>query len=232
MSPDLGLLRMRPAVLYHLDAAGCLVAERWLTAPPAPRLAVWRSPRGIIWRWRHDLPIPLAAALHRICATEPVPFALGAPPQRRTGLRALLSAHAPLAGEYRGPAFIFDEQPEPSGAAVPVAAHNAHLLQPDFPRLTRVLDAIQPCVALLRDGRAVSVCYAARTHRLAAEAGVETLPAYRGRGLATEATAGWAATVRRQGRAALYSTAWTNTASLGVARRLRLRPFAEDWSLR
>jgi RimJ/RimL family protein N-acetyltransferase len=65
----------------------------------------------------------------------------------------------------------------------------------------------------------------------AAEAGVETLAAFRGKGYAIAAVAGWAAAVQQSQRIALYSTSWQNQASQAVAKKLGAVSYGEDWSI-
>ena len=72
------------------------------------------------------------------------------------------------------------------------------------------------------------ICASARISPGAAEAGVETVAAYRGQGCAQVAVEAWAAAVRESGRVPFYSTSWDNAASRAVARKLGLIPFAED----
>lgn len=66
---------------------------------------------------------------------------------------------------------------------------------------------------------------------VAADAGLETAEAYRGRGFGAHVTAAWAAEIRASGRMPLYSTFWDNHASLAVARKLGLLAYASSWSL-
>ena len=76
----------------------------------------------------------------------------------------------------------------------------------------------------------MAVCCSSRVTGRAAEAGVNTLEGYRGRGYAPAAVAAWAAAVRASGRLPLYSTSWDNVASQGVARKLGLVLYGADLS--
>jgi hypothetical protein len=88
-----------------------------------------------------------------------------------------------------------------------------------------------PVIAVAEDGYPVSVCFCARRSEQAAEAGVETATAFRGRGLGQIVTSAWAFHVRQSGRVPLYSTSWANEASLKLAGKLGLIPYASHWSL-
>jgi predicted GNAT family acetyltransferase len=87
-----------------------------------------------------------------------------------------------------------------------------------------------PVMAVSEGGRPVSICFCARRSAVAAEAGVETAPGFRGRGLAPRATSAWAAAIREMGLMPLYSTTWDNGSSLAVAGKLGLIVYATDWS--
>ena len=90
----------------------------------------------------------------------------------------------------------------------------------------------EPLVALVQEGRAVSICGSVRITPEAHEAGVETSVGARGRGFAVAVVAAWARAVRELGAEPLYSTSWENTASQAVARKLGLIPYASDYWLR
>ena len=94
------------------------------------------------------------------------------------------------------------------------------------------IPACSPIVPVMDHGYLVSVCFCAtRNTAPAVEAGLETAAAFRGRGLAPRVTAAWACAIRASGRIPLYSTSWSNAASLAVARKLGLVQYASDWSL-
>jgi len=169
--------------------------------------------------------------LERLLRAEPVASDLVPPPLCLTQVRAALEAHAPITATWTGPAWRFPNEIPPPSGITPITPANAELLRRAFPWLADELAARQPCLAIARDGDAVSVCFSARNSDRAAEAGVETVATFRGRGYARTVVAAWAVAVRRSGRIPLYSTSWENLASQTVARRLGLILYGADFSL-
>jgi len=86
-------------------------------------------------------------------------------------------------------------------------------------------------VAAVVDGRAVSVCASVSESATVHGAGVETAPAFRGRGFAARAVSGWAALVRGRGAEPLYATTFDNIASQRLATRLGLRLIGSEFSI-
>ena len=230
--PPLDLLALQAEVLYTHDAAGRLLRVNEQDGDPAPRFFLGRTLKGNLWRCRHDLPPDLARDLERLAAEEPVAADLRDEPRNYDRIRALLGSHAPIAGTWHGPAYHLPDAPlAPPAGVVRVTAANGELLRPTFTGLIAQLGWLQPCLAVVEGGAAVSVCFSSRNHPRAAEAGVNTIEAARGRGHAARVVTGWAAAVRAERRIPLYSTSWDNVASQGVARRLGLILYGADLSL-
>ncbi|MGE0702325.1 MAG: GNAT family N-acetyltransferase [Vicinamibacterales bacterium] len=129
-----------------------------------------------------------------------------------------------------GPAFTFPEVIPPPRDIIAIDHHVP--LERHFRGWTeQEVRERAPILAVIEDGYAVSVCFCARLSTEAAEAGLETAEPFRGRGLAPRVTAAWALAIRASGRFPLYSTSWTNGASLAVARKLGLNTCAFDWNV-
>lgn len=209
--------------LFDLDERGRMRGER-------PHLHVLRTPHDVACLCHADLPDEAAAAVEAIAR-----WPRGRPREWSREyadyLRALLPAGAPQ--ELRaGALFSFPASIAGGEAAVSITRGNAHLLGGGLEEWLPDVAEHRPMSAMVVDGRAVGLCASVAMSRAAHSAGVETLGAYRGRGLAAQAVAAWARSVRALGAAPLYATTFDNLASQNLARRLGLIPFAAEFSVK
>lgn len=219
--------------LYRCDADGRLYCVNEPGDPPAPRFFMGRTAEGNLWRFRHDLPAALVAQLEQLCQAEPITENLANPPQQHAAIKTLLQTAGGTEDEYRGPAYWIPDTVQPVDNAILLNDTNMPEMQVHFPWLTTLDPYYQmgPVAAVIEQGQAVAISFCSRRPGQATEAGVETAPAYRGRGYATAAVATWAAAVHRSGCQPLYSTTWTNQASQRIARKLGAILYGDDWSL-
>lgn len=228
MRDNLRLMERHIETLFLLDDSGRLRAVNEPDQPQAPRLFLGRTVDGNIWRFRYDLPAALITELEEILAAEPVIDDLSRPATTYQQLFDVLSADDTIEEVWQGPAWCFPETIQTPDEVSVVVEPDSEALRRWFPYTASARKDLQPCVAVVRDGDAVALCRSARTSAGAAEAGVDTIEAFRRQGLAIAVVAGWAKAVRDQGREPLYSTSWDNLASQAVARRLGLVLYGAD----
>ena len=184
-----------------------------------------RDRSACAWAFDVDVPAHLANDLVELARTEPPVGEFTDPPRHANSYVALLGGRIDC-----GPVFTFP-------ATLPVASGIVAIT--DLSQLERhfrgwrsdELPGCSPILGIVEDGHAVSVCFCARRSDVAAEAGLETAVNFRGRGLAAQVAAAWAGAIRDSGRLPLYSTSWSNGASLAVARKLELSACGTDWNL-
>jgi GNAT superfamily N-acetyltransferase len=238
--PTLQLIELHINTLFRCDAAGRLLCVNEAGEPPAPLFYMGRTSQGNFWRFRHDLLPALVEEIDDLCRSEPVTDTLTNPLYCYSAIRARLNSVVPFSSqrEFRGPAYYI---PDGAGRDHPRAAEvvtisevNVHLVQNTFDWLVPLDPAqeIAPILAAVEGAQAVSICFCSRRPAQATEAGLETLPAFRGKGYATATVAAWAAAVRQRSCIPLYSTSWDNLASQAVARKLGMVIYGEDWSIR
>jgi GNAT superfamily N-acetyltransferase len=227
--------------LYTHDAAGRIVRVRAQNGAPAPRLFIGRTSSGVICRCGHDIDDALCSALQACAADDAVDLAAEAASDGRavdrTRYTDLLSRAAPVTKTWSGPAFRFPgpisnrfSSRDPAVRTVLVTEANVDILCRLLPAWVPDVHSSAPLMAVVVDGHAVAVCGSVRITVSVHEAGVDTAPAFRGHGHAPRVVAAWAAAVRAVGAEPLYSTAWENTASRGVARKLGLELYGTDLS--
>lgn len=224
-TPDLHL-----HTLFVLNDAGRILSTREPGAAPGPLFSLIRGPAGCAWAVRADVPHAVAVDLDHLAAEEPPISDLRALPVHMDRYTALLGGEDRLRA-FNGPAFTFpDRIAQPDDVYL---VEDEGLLARHFQgwRPGEIVAGRAPMMAVVVDGEPVSICFCARRSDVAAEAGLETAAPFRGRGLGPRVTAAWALAVRATGRIPLYSTEWTNHASLAVARKLGLIAYASNWSL-
>jgi GNAT superfamily N-acetyltransferase len=220
-------------VLFRIDDDERLVGVNEPEGGPAPRLFLARSRTSTLIWFRADVS-PAAMAACRAIAADLPSWGGRQPTTSVYGpLREALASDQPMTTEVSGPAHQFGEHVD-GGLGVETSVideASAHLLERFFPYTRSVLAARRPVLAVVVDVWAVSACFAARRRTHAAEAGVATEEMYRGRGFGVAVVAAWREAVERQGAQPLYSSSWENRASLALAERLRLLPYAETLDL-
>ena len=228
------LMNLHCDTLFRHNTAGRLQTVNEPGFPDSPRFWMGRTLAGNQWRFHHALPPTTVAALAELCRAEPIAADLRQPPQHADAIKAVLTAHAPIRSEYRGPAYLIPAGAKARDEATLITATNVALLRRHFVDLLEpdAYHLLGPVAAVVEDGHAVAVAFCSRIPGQATEAGVNTHLDYRRRGYATVAVAGWAAAVYAQGCLPLYSTSWENLASQGVAQKLEMIRYGEDWSLR
>lgn len=232
---DLDRAELQARALWVHDARGRLVRVNGNPVDgeekPAPRFFFARTAVGSLWRLRADLPDALARELSRLAGAERL-APLDALPERMATIRERLEAHAPVTTEWHGPAFRFpDVLPIPGSHVRAIGPEDDGRLE-TFPWLRVGLARRGPVFGAFDGERLVAIAHPATGPGTAVEAGVETLPSHRGRGLAGDVVAAWAAALRAGGRIPLYSTSFANRASRGVARKLGLIRYGTDLHLR
>jgi hypothetical protein len=222
------LMRLHADTLFTYDAAGRMLRSNEPDGHRAPRVFFGYTLGGYVVRFGASAPDALVQQLTEMIVREPAVATLDVPPPILTAVREALEQHAPIPWERSGPDYQFPGSIAGSNEMIQVTDSNIDVVRDTYPWLYHALAAWQPCFVVVRDGVGVSVCYSSRITADACEAGVDTLPAFRGRGYAAAVTAAWGACVRAEGRVPLYSREWDNVASDGVARRIGLIMFGAD----
>lgn len=224
---DRALIALHADILFTYNAGGRMVRRNELHSHPAPRLLLAQTADTYLLRFGEDLPDVLVARVEDMVDTLWQRGNLRLSESLRSAVRRLLEEFAPIT-EGGGPIYRFPTSLPALGATVQVIPDNVAIARQTFPWLLDELASWWPCFAAVRAAAAVSLCFSSRIGTSAAEAGVETLPAFRGQGLAPAVTAAWANSIRAEGRIPLYGTSWENLASQAVARRLGLIAVGSD----
>lgn len=196
---------------------------------PAPKFLLGRTIDGnAICRFRHDVADKTARRLQELSLEEPSISEFPTKPKYFAEYMALLHGQQYTMGTcYFVPRKVTSSQQVKSLTRENAADWLPH----EFEWLVRELDVSQPCVALIHQNIAVSICRSVRITNIAHEAGIETLKEFRGNGFSPAVVAAWAIAVRKLGCLPLYSTLAENQASQSVARKLGLAYYGSNFTI-
>ena len=221
-------MKLHVEALFTHDASGRLLRINERAGGPAPRFFLGLTGDGCVVRFRSDVDESLRNELETAASSlQPDGNAVRQPTDPEP-YRAILARAAPIEKTWAGPVFAFSNAMPVTPAVVRVTDQNAECLRAFLDSWIGDVALCQPMLALIIDGRAVSLCCSVRITERAHEAGVETAASMRGRGYASMVVASWARAVRADEAVPLYSTSWQNQASRSVARKLDLVAFGSD----
>jgi RimJ/RimL family protein N-acetyltransferase len=233
---DIELLALDAAASFVLTGGGRILRTNSPASEPPPRLHVARCSGGNVLHLRRDVGESAARALEALVADEPPLRDPDGDPVHLDAYVQIIAAEAPVERRELGLAWIFPEHLDYASPVPLICSHTpegdrllAHFEAEGMPAELVALGFVDTaefwppwCVAL--DGEEIaSIAFAARLGPAAAETGVATVPALRGRGFAAAATAGWASHPALSGHTLFYSTSRENRSSQRVAERLGLR---------
>ena len=221
------LVDLHARVLFAHDGLDDITGLNESAGGPGPLVYLGRSSSRVALRFSPAVQLPAREAVRAFAATLP-PWRPRSPEASLVERLASAAGLPPHAEAWAGPVFRFPPPVFPPMGAMELYPVHARLLHPELATLGPSLSRRRPAFTVIRGGQAVSVCYSSRSTANAAEAGVETVAAFRGQGCAGLAVTAWADAVRRAGRLPFYSTSWENAASLAVAAKLDLIEFGED----
>lgn len=204
-----------------------IVTTREPVAQPAPSFVLVRDATSRTWAVGAHVTPDLAAALDALATDESPAADPTLAPHHEARYRELLGDKVTFGPNFRFPDRL-DEPAHPIAVIddeEPLAHHFRGWVRGE------IAAGCAPVMAIVIDGKPVSVCFSARSSPTAAAAGVETAAPFRGRGYAAAVTAAWGRAIRASGRTPFYGTWWTNAASLANARKVGLIAYGSSWRI-
>lgn len=231
MSNKLELMEMQVKALFTHDSNNFIRNINDLDGAPAPRFFFGRTPDGNVLRFRYDLPQDIIRKLTNLVTMEPIDYNLARSTVLLDKIKEILQGHGEVQKIDEGPAYKL-----PRGIAFPsdvikITKDNVYLLKNSFNYMLSELQFWEPCFVKFVNGNVASICFSSRIANASHEAGVETLPDFRGKGYAADVVAAWATDIYKMNRIPTYSTSWDNTASQSVARKLKCDLYGVDLSI-
>ena len=230
-----GLLAIQLRTLFILTGTGRIERENDPDSSSGPRLWFAGCASGNVVAVRRDVSDGVAAEIVTLAGAEPPFTAWTSLPKYIDRYIDLLSRDAPVSQKTFGVIYKLPHQLQHTSQAELIDDESEEgrrvrewLLSHGMPAGLAELgfrsasDLWRPWCMATVNGEVVSVAFAARISDIGAELGVATAKAFRGRGYATAAVAGWSKLPTLQSRELFYSTDGSNVSSQRVVARLGL----------
>ncbi len=224
------LFARRPELLYRCTPRGNLLGQNEPGEPDnssAPPFYICYRTGTYLYRLKESLPKRRKDRLAFMISRLPTPKSNHDQRFEEMVLEIASAAGADAKIEF-GPAYYVPVLHQRPTTVVQLEDQGTCRLRGRFSCLRGKLALVQPCMAQLVNQQVASVCRTVRRSSTVSEAGVETMPRYRGRGYGRETVAAWAGRVWQDGQIPCYSTTWKNKASLSIARKLGMIQFATE----
>jgi hypothetical protein len=157
-----------------------------------PRVTVYRHAEGHSLIQRHDLPDSTRVHLSLLDLERAI--------TDPAIVQSLLANDSPCSTVYSRVVYVFERAPEPATLRPPTLVNGRW--------------------QVIIDGQVASEAWSSAKNHVSASVRVDTLPEFRGRGLAVSVAGAWVKHVLDSGRIAYYTHATGNAASAALARRL------------
>ncbi len=217
------------SILVQLVETMFAADDRGRLKGDAPHLYILRTPELVICRCHADLADEIATTVEELSVRP-----RGLPREwarEYADYLGALSSVGPLMSMRAGQLYRFPDLLALEGTYISIVESHTDLLRGGLDEWLPDVAVGLPMVAMVADGRAVSICTSVIASMTVHSAGVETLPDYRRRGLGVQAVAGWARTVQASGPTPFYGTTFDNVASQRLAARLGLSLVGAEFSL-
>ena len=233
---DRDLLALQVRTIFVTTAAGRMRYRNTAERETAPRLYVAGSKAGNIVCLREDVGEETSGELARLAASEPPMDGWESSAVHLDEYVRFLGREAPVATVSAGLTWTFPRAPSPELTVQLILSGTsdgdcflARLDRQGMPAEFRAMGFPDtshfwaPWCAAFAGDEFASIAFTSGLSAVGAEIGVNTAPAFRGRGMGAAACAGWASHPALHGRTLFYGTDRTNVSSQKVAQRLGLR---------
>lgn len=212
---ELELIVIQAEVLFVHNQVGRIKSVNEQGNPKAPRFFLSKTREGNITRYHCSLDGEIISKIEKLIRERSNHIEIAK-------IMKVLNEERTVENIWMGPAYMFPNNSNEPTRVIQITEKNKEHMRENFPNLIEQMEWRQPYFAIVENEQVVSICCSARSTPIAAEASVETVEGFQGKGYGADVVRAWAMSIKEEKRIPLYSTSWDNCASQAVARKLKL----------